>query len=359
MTDRVVSNRTAALARAAALARSAASTRASATGTPASTPAAASSRTANLSRDALPSLPAHVPPWPGEQLGGVFVRRGPVSGGEPALFVHGLGGSSRNWTDLIALLADRVDAEALDLPGFGQSPPPAEGYRLSTHVRAVARRIEERAAGPVHLFGNSLGGAVGTLLAARRPHLVRTLTLISPALPDLRPRRGGDPQLPLLLLPGLDGLARRQLARTTPEQRAQAVVRLCFADPSRISAGRLAEMVEEVRRRGRLPHDRDALAGSLRGLVGSYLVRGPRAIWRQASRVRAPTLLVWGSQDRLVDVSLAPRAARTFPDARLLVLDGVGHVAQMERPDLVARAFLGMLAELPGTRRPRPARGGR
>ena len=69
-------------------------------------------------------------------------------------------------------------------------------------------------------------------------------------------------------------------------------------------------------------------------------------MWQQAARVQAPTLLVWGDRDRLVDVSLAPRAAQTFPDARLLVLPGVGHVAQMERPDLVARAFVGLLEEL-------------
>ena len=62
--------------------------------------------------------------------------------------------------------------------------------------------------------------------------------------------------------------------------------------------------------------------------------------------MQAPTLLVWGDRDRLVDVAIAPRAARTYPDVRLLVLPGVGHVAQMERPETVARAFLGMLEEL-------------
>ena len=302
-------------------------------------------RTPVLSTAPLPELPDHLAPWPGEQLGDLFVRRGPAGGAEPALFVHGLGGSSNNWTDLVALLAGRLESEALDLPGFGHSPPPAEGYRLGAHVRAVVRRLEQRGAGPVHLFGNSLGGAVCTLLAARRPDLVRTLTLISPALPDLRPRQGSDPRLPLLLLPGLEGLARRQLARRTPEQRARAVVRMCFADPSRISERRMAEMVEEVRRRSGLAHDGDAFTRSLRGLVGSYLVQGPRAVWKQAARVQAPTLVVWGMEDRLVDVRLAPRAARTIPDSRLLVLDGVGHVAQAERPDLVARAFLGMLDE--------------
>ena len=54
---------------------------------------------------------------------------------------------------------------------------------------------------------------------------------------------------------------------------------------------------------------------------------------------------MWGVHDRLVDVSLAPRAADTVPDSRLLVLDDCGHVAQMERPDLVARAVLAMLDE--------------
>lgn len=306
-------------------------------------------RTAVLSTADLPELPAHLPAWPGRELGPVYVRTGPSvppgQPGEPGLFVHGLGGSSTNWTDLIGLLEGRVAAEALDLPGFGRSAPSGDGYRLGTHVRAVIGRIEARGAGPVHLFGNSLGGAVSTLVAARRPDLVRTLTLISPALPSLRPRRGSDPRLPLLLLPGLEALARRQLARVPAEQRARAVVELCYADPSAVSPERLAEAVEEVRRRAGLAHDGEAFTRSLRGLVGSYLVRGPRAVWAQAATVQAPTLILWGAQDRLVDVSLAPRAARTIPDSRLLVLDGVGHVAQLERPETVARAFLGMLEE--------------
>lgn len=303
------------------------------------------SRPARLSEAPLPPLPDYLAPWPGEQVGEVFVRRGPAGSGEPALYVHGLGGSATNWTDLMALLCERLAGEALDLPGFGHSPPPVAGYRLRTHVQAVVRRIEARGAGAVHLFGNSLGGAVCTLVAARRPDLVRSLTLISPALPDLRPHRG-DPRLPLLLMPGLERLVRRQLALRAPEQRARALLELCFADPSRIHPKRMADTVEEVRRRSGLEHESDAFAGSLRGLVGSYLRRGPRAVWAQAATVQAPTLLVWGAQDRLVDVAIAPRAARTFPDARLLVLEGVGHVAQMERPDLVARAVFGMLEEL-------------
>ena len=294
-------------------------------------------------------LPEHAgvrPVWPGTEVGGLHVRRGP-SGREPGLFVHGLGGSATNWTDLMGLLEGVVDSEAVDLPGFGRSAPPSCGrYTVGAHARAVVGHLERRACGPVHLFGNSLGGAVSTRVAADRPDLVKTLTLVSPALPNLRRTKGSDPRLPLLLLPGLARLAERRLAARTPEQRARGVLELCYGDPSTIPPQRMAEAVEEMARRGGLPHTQDAFTASLRGLIRSYLARGHRSPWAAAARVAAPTLLVWGDRDRLVDVAIAPRAARTYPDVRLLVLPGVGHVAQMERPETVARAFLGMLDEL-------------
>lgn len=307
--------------------------------------------TAHLSEHVLPTWDGVLPPWPGSEVDGLFVRRAPAptGGGEPALFVHGLGGGSTNWTDLMALLAGHLDSEALDLPGFGRSQPPRGGdFSLDNQVRTVVGHLERSGRGPVHLFGNSLGGAVSTRLAAQRPDLVRTLTLISPALPNLRPKRGSDPRLPLLLLPGVSTLVARALAKRTPEQRARAVLTLCFADLSRVPQERIEEAVAEVVRRDGLPWAASAFTGALRGLIGSYLEFGTGSLWRQAATVQAPTLLVWGEQDKLVDVALAPRAHRTFPDSRLLVLPDTGHVAQLERADVVARAFLGMYEELQG-----------
>ncbi len=122
--------------------------------------------------------------------------------------MHGLGGSSKNWTDLAYLLAGRLDAEALDLPGFGHSGP-APNYTIAALADRVIRWIEYSGRGPVHLFGNSLGGAVSVRVAGLRPDLVRTLTLISPAMPFLDPRRSVQSRLvPLLLVPGWNGSPR-------------------------------------------------------------------------------------------------------------------------------------------------------
>lgn len=294
-----------------------------------------------MSSAELPSWDGVLPVWPGALEGDLHVRRTPALGNEPAVLVHGLGGAATNWTDLMGLLAPSFDCAALDLPGFGWSPPPTS-YALRTHVRAVIALLERQGRGPAHLFGNSLGGAVATRVAARRPDLVRSLTLVSPALPSLRPRRGLDPRMPLLAVPGLSRLLARRMAEVTPAQRAQLVIELCFFDPAAVPAQRRQEAIDEVARRQQLGHAEAALAGSLRGLLAAWLERGDRNLWREARAVRVPTLLVWGTGDKLVDVSLAPRALAAFPSSRLLVLPDVGHVAQMEQPETVARAFMAM-----------------
>jgi pimeloyl-ACP methyl ester carboxylesterase len=289
--------------------------------------------------------------WPGQTVTSgprtVYVARAESPGAAPAVFVHGLGGSSTNWVDLMGHLAGQVDGHAIDLPGHGRSPAPADGrYDLDAHVAAVVQYVEDLGAGPVHLLGNSMGGAISTRLAAQRPDLVRTLTLVSPALPNLRPAKGSDPKLAMLLVPGLSGVVQRRLERSSPAERARAVIEICFADPDAIPPHRLREAIAEAERRQTLPWAIPSLVGSLRGLIRCYVDRSPRNLWAQAAQVTAPTLLVYGRRDRLVAVSTAARAAATFPDNRLLMLDTVGHVAMIEAAPVVAEAVLALLSDV-------------
>ncbi|MDK3256080.1 alpha/beta fold hydrolase [Blastococcus capsensis] len=326
---------------------------------------------APLSPTPLPPLDAALPPWPGEEVpvrgGALFVRRTPWRGpveGEPAdgapreraLYVHGLGGASTNWTDLAALLAVRFDGWAVDLPGFGRSQPPPRGrYSIRGHVRAVVDVLEHVAAQPgeghgrpVHLVGNSLGGLVSLLVAASRPDLVATLTLVSPAMPVYRVPPAFSRALLLLLVPGVPTLAERRLAGVSPEASVRSMVRACFGDPDAVPAGRIDQALQEMRERAEQPWADRALARSMRGLITSYLRFGPANAWRAARGLRMPTLVVWGSRDRLVDPALAPRLAAAVPDSRLMVIEGVGHVAMLEAAEPTARAVLAMVEEVAG-----------
>jgi pimeloyl-ACP methyl ester carboxylesterase len=301
-----------------------------------------------------------IPQWPGEvvPLGDldVFVRTAPARtpGGAPAVFVHGLAGSACNWTDLMGLLSEDLHCDALDLPGFGYSPPPpGRDYSIDAHTYSVVRLIEKGGRGPVHLFGNSLGGAIATRLAGARPDLVRSLTLVSPALPDLRPRYG-PARILAATMPGLGPWAIRRFILLPPEQRVRGTLEMCFADPAGLHPDRVMELVEDVRRRDGLPHNAEAIIASSRGIVSAYV---RRSLWRYAARVTAPTLLIYGRHDRLVDVRIAARAGRVFRRSRVVVLPDVGHVAQMERPDVVAREFRAMLDDIAARRDTAPRAG--
>ncbi|MEU8741093.1 alpha/beta hydrolase [Streptomyces halstedii] len=279
------------------------------------------------------------------------VRSRPTAaqGLDPALYVHGLGGSSRNWSALMPLLGDRVDGEAVDLPGFGESPPPDDGdYSVTGHARAVIRLLDAERRGPVHLFGNSLGGAVATRVAAVRPDLVRTLTLISPALPEIRVQRPAVPT-GLLALPGVASLFARLTREWTAEQRTRGVMALCYGDPARVSEEAFRHAVAEMERRLELPYFWDAMARSARGIVDAYTLGGQHGLWRQAERVLAPTLLVYGGRDQLVSYRMARRASAAFRDSRLLTLPDAGHVAMMEYPEAIAQAFRELLDERGGS----------
>jgi pimeloyl-ACP methyl ester carboxylesterase len=291
--------------------------------------------------------------WPGSEVEvadrRLFVRVTPTGNpdAEPALFVHGLGGSSHNWTDLAGALRNSLAIEALDLPGHGRSGP-ARRYSLESHANAVIAYLEHSGRGPVHLVGNSMGGAICVVVAARRPDLVRTLTLISPAVPDNRIRAfplRNDPRTALLVVPGFGELVARYYARRYPAvQRAKATIALCFADRHRYPAARLRESVAELEARDAFPWTTTGMLRSMRGLAAAQFLKN-RVGWATLRRITSPTLVLWGDTDRLVAPDLAPYVAAAIPDSRLAVFEDVGHTAMMEVPERTARAILGLVED--------------
>lgn len=299
-------------------------------------------------------LRAHLPPdWP---LSEVRLPNGPLSvrraeqvdpdTAEPALLIHGLGGQSTNWTDLMAMLRDRLDSVAVDLPGFGWSPPPTDGDWTPARSAASLADLITTLWGtrPVHVFGNSMGGAVAVQLAAARPDLVSSLTLVSPALPRLLPRRTSI-HLPVIATPGIGDKLMAKYLTVDAARRARATIDMCFADPESVPPQRVAAAEAEVRRRDALPYLQEAFTQSLRGLLATYLDVSPQRPWKLAERITAPTLLVYGRKDKLVDPIAAHSTA--FPDRRVVLLMNCGHVAQLESPELVSQAWRSMLPHRP------------
>jgi pimeloyl-ACP methyl ester carboxylesterase len=311
--------------------------------------------TARLSDGELPALDPDSPPWPGRTVavGGVdvHVTHAEATGNdaEPALLVHGLGGSTNNWTDLAGLLRTRLDVEAIDLPGHGRSGPAPDGdYSQRALARTVIGYLDRSGRGPVHLIGNSMGGAISLRVASSRPDLVRTLTLISPAVPDVRRLRAhplkNDPRMALLVVPGIGGMALRRLGRTAVEARVKATIALCLADPRRYPATRLEQDIAEARERMRMPWANEAMLRSMRGLARVQFLQA-RAAWEAMRSITAPSLVLWGDTDRLVAPDLASFVAAAIPDSRQLVLENMGHTAMMEDPVTTARAILGLLED--------------
>ncbi len=256
------------------------------------------------------------------------------------VFLHGLGGSSLNWTDLMLALAPQLTGYAIDLPGFGMSPPPRDGdYSPSGHARAVAEFIMDKELGPVDLFGNSLGGAVALQLAARKPELVRSLTLISPAFPSLYATKG-NVHLPAIALPGVGEKLIPKFFQMPAEDRVQATVDGCTARPDQFSQIRMAEAVEELKERDHLTYNADAFLRSLRGLFATNTdLVGPNRPWKLAERVTVPTLGIYGRDDVLVSAKNAHRFTKHFPNAHVVVLPDTGHMAQSEHPEFVKAAW--------------------
>lgn len=261
----------------------------------------------------------------------------------PLFHVHGLAGSAANWTDLATALQQFAPSIAIDLPGWGSSDPAPDGdYSVAAASRWTIAAIEAAADQPVHLVGNSMGGLVSIRVAAERPDLVRTLTLVSPALPGLDTPTDADPRLALLAVPYL-GSRLQQRFSSDAMARARMSAEICFAHPENIPEDRLLQQAEEIATRMGYPWALAAFSGSLRSLVAAHLHRRKNHPWRLAARLDVPTSIIWGDKDRLVPVKRAARVAAAIRGSALHVLEDVGHTAQMESPVRTAELVLELI----------------
>jgi pimeloyl-ACP methyl ester carboxylesterase len=199
---------------------------------------------------------------------------------------------------------------------------------------------------PVILVGNSMGGAIAILQAANHPDSVSGLVLIAPALPialgalpdPLVTATFAGYALPMI---GEWFLATTR-ARLSPHEQARRVYELCCADPNVIPAALAAAFVALLEQRATVPGLDAAFLTAARSAV--RLAARRRTYWAKMRAVRAPVLLIHGELDRLVSIRNARATAARNPHWQFQTFSGVGHVPQLEVPDLTAARILNWLA---------------
>jgi pimeloyl-ACP methyl ester carboxylesterase len=255
---------------------------------------------------------------------GLPVNTVEIGMGEPVLFVHGLSGSWPNWLEQLPTFAARgYRAIAMDLPGFGHSPMPAERITIPLYARIVEGLMAELGLDAAVLVGNSMGGFVSLELAISFPERVERLALVSPAgLSSYRDPRGHRALRALHVLgPALERslgwfAARAYDVTRHPDLRALALGDL-VRHPRRIPAPLAAELVRGAGKPGFI----DALEACI-----TYNVRD------RLPEIACPTLIVWGDRDRVITMRDAAVYAELIPNSRKVVYEDTGHLAMVERP---------------------------
>ncbi len=255
--------------------------------------------------------------------------------GPDVLLLHGLGSSKASFLDTAASLSrSGYRVHALDFPGFGSSSKGPAVYNASYFAKAVVGVMDELGIGRAHIVGNSMGGRVALEVGLTHPERVGALALLCPAVAFVRRE-----WLPIVrLLRPEFGVLPHSLGRG----RIEAQFWSMFADRDLVDPTVADVVVDEFERTYRSPGARLAFLASARAI---YLDEpfGRDGFYTRLAGLEPPALFVWSSHDKLVPAKLRRHVERALPEADHVLLDGCGHVPQVERPErtngLIKRLF--------------------
>jgi glycerol-3-phosphate dehydrogenase len=250
--------------------------------------------------------------------------------------VHGLGGNHVNWAAVGERFTSHGRVLALDLVGFGRTPPAGRSAGVDSNGELLERFLREVVGAPAVLMGNSMGGFLSLRAAARTPERVRALVLVNPAQPHVKGvardpevvRRFAMAAVPLLG----EFLAARKARRLGARGLTEDLLRLCCRDTGTVPKELVeAHVALSTERLASMPWSSAAYLEGARTLLRA--LRRPEAFARDVKAVRCPTMLVHGVHDRLVRFACSEALAKLRPDWRFEVFPDAGHVPMMEDPE--------------------------
>jgi pimeloyl-ACP methyl ester carboxylesterase len=269
------------------------------------------------------------------EVDGYPVNHVDAGAGETVIFIHGLGGSWEDWIEQLQALAPSYRVCAIDLPGFGASPPPAKvgpDYTLSYIADFIRKLMDAKGYERATLVGNSLGGGITLRCAIDFPERVKGVALANGI--GLGKELSGFNRI--LAFPGVARMYIPLVNRDTVVKIWQSL----FFDHSKIAP----HMVERTWQWLRKDETK-------RYLIQLY----PRAIsiWGQKyillpelEKLRCPAMITWGINDEVLPVSQAVRGFTGMRTAELRLFRECGHVPEIEQAEAFTAALAGFLYEV-------------
>jgi len=250
--------------------------------------------------------------------------------GPAVVLLHGSNSSLLTWEAWANALAADYRVITVDLPGHGLTgPDPLARYSAAEMADFVERFLSTINVPRFTLVGNSMGGNVAWHYTLRHPDKVERLVLVDAAG---YPREERAPfGFRVFSTPGLSWIARW----VTPRFLIARSLRDAYGDPGRVTDARVEEYEDMMRREG----NRDATRQRFQRSAA------PDGAHARLGEIRAPTLVLWGARDRWILPKYGQRFAKDIPGARLVVLDGLGHVPMEEDPAISLAPVLELLRQ--------------
>lgn len=267
----------------------------------------------------------------------VHVRDEGRRDGPALVLLHGSSASLHTWEPWVRELGDRYRILTFDHPGHGLTGPhPRDCYTVDCFVAVVDAVATAKRLDRFVLAGNSMGGWIGWNYALAHPSRVRALVLIDASGARLPP--GLEPDLPLGFRLARIPLLAPLLEQVTPRNVIERSVRQSVSVQSSVTPA----VVDRYRDLLLYPGNRRATG---------LRFNAPRTFAEPAdlARITAPTLLMWGREDKLVPVEAAAVFARGLPDSRTIIYDRVGHIPMEEIPQRSAADLAAFIDSLPPT----------
>lgn len=239
--------------------------------------------------------------------------------GAPLLLVHGFGGNKDNFTRTARYLTPHYHVIIPDLIGFGESDHPQQAD-YSPNAQAERLRGFAKALGieDVHIGGNSMGGEIALCYAALHPKEVKSLWLLDP---------GGIWSAPASeVRKTIEQTGHNPLLVKTPDEFA-SLLHLAMSKPPFVPRPILDVMAQEP------IHNYDLSERIFKQIVTD-------SIEKRVKGLATPTLIVWGKEDRVINVATAEILHGLMPNSKVLLMDGIGHVPMLEVPKQAAEDYL-------------------